>query len=431
MKGKRDRNTRIGVIGAGPAGLSVAVYLRDAGYRRVMVLEKEKRPGGKCKTVRRDGLNWEMGAILGTDDYEATLDLMGRVGMRPNRGAKVPRKANCAFINQGLYPMERLFPGWISPAEVPAALSQLARYHLLSVKWPAAFGPSHLGVPLELAENFSSWVGQYRMDTLSKLFSIPFTTFGYGYYDDVPAAYVLKYFNPGIARTLVNQRKFFNWKEGVQELWERTAAGLDVRYGVDLVSASRPPEGGSGPITLRTQEGAGFEFDLVIVACPYDDALNFLGADEVEAALASSILHTDYYVHVLRIDDFGIPTGFAPGRFCREGIGKPMIWDERNRKSGTYTFYTLGDGTLGPSEVEAAIAADVSVVGGRIRETITMDRWKYFPHVSTADYEGGYYDRLESVQGRRSTYLCGELPSFSTVECSVRYSRDLVRRFFV
>lgn len=431
MKGKLDRSASIGIIGAGPAGLSAAVYLRDAGFGRVTVLEKEKRPGGKCKTVRRDGLNWEMGAVLGTDDYEATVDLMGRVGMKPYRGAKVQRKPNDAFIGAGLYPMERLFPGWVSPSEVPGALAQLARYHLLARKWPAAFGPGHPGTPAELAGDFASWSRRYGMETLAKLFAIPFTTFGYGYYDEVPAAYVLKYFNPGIARALVNHRKFFNWKDGVQELWERTAASLNVRYGVDLVSASRPAAGAAGPVTLRAADGASFEFDRVVVACPYDDALRFLGADETEAALAAPIRHTDYYVHVLRIDGFGIPAGFAPGRFTREGIGKPMIWDERNKKSGTFTFYTLGDGKLGPEDVEAAIAADVALVGGTVRELISMDRWKYFPHVSPEDYAGGYYDRLESIQGRRATFIAGELPSFSTVECSVRYSRDLVRRFFV
>ena len=102
------------------------------------------------------------------------------------------------------------------------------------------------GTPAELAGDFDSWSRRYGMETLAKLFAIPFTTFGYGYYDEVPAAYVLKYFNPGIARALVNRSKFFNWKDGVQELWERTAASLNVRYGVDLVSAARPAAGAAG-----------------------------------------------------------------------------------------------------------------------------------------------------------------------------------------
>jgi hypothetical protein len=326
--------------------------------------------------------------------------------------------------------MEKLFPGWIGTEELPWAFSQMARYHALSLKIRPVYGSGHGGVPAELADSFAQWSERYGMQTLAKLFAIPFTTFGYGYYEDVPAAYVLKYFEPGIVRSLVLRNKFFNWNGGVQTLWERLAFKLDVRYGADIVSIGRPAPSSGGPVTVRLADGSSFVFDKLIVACPIDEAWNLMDASAEERALASPIRHNDYYVYLCRIDGLKVPAGFAPGRFVRTGAGFPMIWDERNRKTGVHTFYSLGDGTQGPAEIEAGIEADVALMGGRIRETLASARWKYFPHVDPETYRSGYYRRIEALQGKRGVYLAGELMSFSTVECTVRYSRDLVNRFF-
>ncbi|MCK7503718.1 MAG: FAD-dependent oxidoreductase [Desulfobacterales bacterium] len=43
-----DRNERIGIVGAGAAGLSLARRLADSGFRSVTVLERESEPGGSA-----------------------------------------------------------------------------------------------------------------------------------------------------------------------------------------------------------------------------------------------------------------------------------------------------------------------------------------------------------------------------------------------
>ena len=45
-------------------------------------------------------------------------------------------------------------------------------------------------------------------------------------------------------------------------------------------------------------------------------------------------------------------------------------------------------------------------------------------------FANGYYDRLESLQGKNKTYYIGELPSFPTVETVAAYSRNLVETHF-
>lgn len=43
-----DKNTRICIIGGGPAGLSAGMYLEKKGYENYSILEKSDRVGGKC-----------------------------------------------------------------------------------------------------------------------------------------------------------------------------------------------------------------------------------------------------------------------------------------------------------------------------------------------------------------------------------------------
>jgi len=350
--------------------------------------------------------------------------------MEPWRKPSVRREAEIAFEGDGVWDMARVFPGWVKPSELPAALAQMFRYHILAPRWKAAFAPGNAGVPTELAAPLSEWIGRHRMQKLGKLWSIPYVSFGYGFYDEVPAAYALKYLDPGVTRALAFKRKFFNWKEGVQTLWERLAAALEVRTGMDLARVRR---GASVELSgTERRSGAPFrlEFDRLVVACPWDDFLAIADASDGERALASRIRHTDYRVRLVRTEGMRVPSGFAPGRFSRAGLGQPLIWDERNKGTGVVAFYVLGDGSTPGAAIDANMEAEVRRLGGRVVEIMARADWKYFPHVGPEDYSGGWYERFEALQGLDRTFVTGEIASFSTVERTARYSRELVRRFF-
>ncbi len=57
------KRTHVVIIGAGVAGLSAAAHLASAGLR-VTVLEKHRRPGGRCARIERDGHTFDIGPTL-------------------------------------------------------------------------------------------------------------------------------------------------------------------------------------------------------------------------------------------------------------------------------------------------------------------------------------------------------------------------------
>ena len=60
--GKIDKDAKIVIVGAGPAGLSVAWFLSNNGFHNVTVLEKLGRVGGLCKSLTVDGMSFDLGA---------------------------------------------------------------------------------------------------------------------------------------------------------------------------------------------------------------------------------------------------------------------------------------------------------------------------------------------------------------------------------
>ena len=53
----------------------------------------------------------------------------------------------------------------------------------------------------------------------------------------------------------------------------------------------------------------------------------------------------------------------------------------------------------------------------------------YFPHVSGKDLAGGFYDRLDKVQGQLNTFYASGLNGYETVEFALRAGRDVVEHY--
>ena len=82
-----EKNSRIAIIGAGPAGLSTAWFLGKQGFRNVTVLEKLGRVGGLCKSLTIDGMSYDLGANYITWAYTETRRIAKEVGAKTYKEA--------------------------------------------------------------------------------------------------------------------------------------------------------------------------------------------------------------------------------------------------------------------------------------------------------------------------------------------------------
>lgn len=409
----RDTGARVAVVGAGVSGLTCAQHLRRAGYRRVTVLERDSRVGGKCCSIDVGGRSYELGAVLGTRSYTATFELTGQ-------GEDALMRASAAHCYDLTGRSTPLIP-WYRYPDILRLL--LLNYACLTQGHYRRVGkPGHVGDHPDLYEPFGRFAARHGIAPLSSAMAPPFTAFGYGSLQEVPAAYVLKYLDLPTLDALRRPQHSVVWPDGIERLLTRTAQQYDVRTDSAVCGVQR------GEVVTVETASDRLTFDALILTCPFDEALGFLDATPDEQRLFTAIEHDDYWV--LLCDTAGLPdgSGYLPANFDRHG--HVMLWYRRWPADPLCTLYVLGDFAKTQEQIEATCAADLERMGARLHRVVQVRRWKYFPHVGPEAMAAGWYHEVESMQGANRTYYAGEIMSFATVELCARYARSLIQRYF-
>lgn len=180
------KDSRIAIIGAGPAGLAAGMYLEQAGFHDYTILERTDHVGGKCHSPNYHGRRYEMGAIMGVPSYDTIQEIMDRTGDKVD-GPKLRRE----FLHEDgeIYVPEK---DPMRGPQVMAAVQKLGQ--LLATKYQGYDANGHYNkVHEDLMLPFDEFLALNGCEAARDLWINPFTAFGYGHFDNVPAAYVLKY----------------------------------------------------------------------------------------------------------------------------------------------------------------------------------------------------------------------------------------------
>ena len=140
-----SRDPRAVVIGGGIAGLAAAYRLSGDGWN-VLLLEKERGVGGRCRTARGGGFLFDTGVQHFRDSYDSTLKTAVSLGLGerfrlPPRGKGIYHRGKVAgFVPRSMNPLS-LLPwralGLQGLLDVPAtALPLIGNYRSYNIKLP-------------------------------------------------------------------------------------------------------------------------------------------------------------------------------------------------------------------------------------------------------------------------------------------------------
>lgn len=460
-----EKNTRICIIGGGPAGLSAGMYLEQKGYENYTILERSDRVGGKCWSPTFNGRRYEMGAIMGVPSYYAVHDVEEFCGITHD-GPQLNRnyKNSAGKVIEPFNPKKNIL-------KIPRLLKmkkQLKKFgELLETKYQGYDINGHRGVaegryegfaatpgrePVsgvnenlkDLALPFAEFCKKNGVEYVQDIWIGPYTSFGYGYFDEIPAAYVLKYLD---FQTCMNFVKInlWTWQQGTQYIWECLDAKLKnhARLNSEITKVERK----DGKVFV-TVNGAVEEYDKIIVTAPFyvndgndgcnNGMLDYFDAREDEKELFSKIEYERYTVQAFTTEPDKHPeiSYYVFDNMVKERLGHLMVYYRRWRDAvdqviTTYALRKHKDMELIPyEECNKMVLDDLKVMGNPAKEVINKWSVYYFPHVFCEDYANGWYDKVEAMQGKDNTFYAGEIMSFGDMDETAEYSRELVERFF-
>lgn len=424
---------RVGVIGAGPAGMSAAIALKARGHD-VLVFEREDTVGGKCRSLVHRGRAYDLGANLTTPRYDHIRDLAEHLGltmreMSPRRVCHVDEPAT-----------ERSAPLAEASALARLLVRSGAELYLGFRELAGVDREGYVGLPPGVRQPFEHWLQNHGLAPFRDVFANLFVAYGYGVMDELPAAYALKFFDrvhlTAAIDVIVGQPvdTTMDFREGFQELWERA----DREFAVNALRRAlvREVVRSPGGVRVRFERDGVLEdaqVDKLVLACPLDRALGFLDASPEEERLFQKVEYYDYFVTAARTSGLPPVSTYVQPYCQRRMPGEPTVFyrpSADDPDDDVFLYYAYGGDGVGVDDVRANVERVVGVFGGRVDEFLTTQTWRYFPHVSSEEMVAGFYEDVDALQGQWHTYYTGELLSFTLVELSARYSRALVERFF-
>jgi hypothetical protein len=218
---------------------------------------------------------------------------------------------------------------------------------------------------------------------------------------------------------------------GYQSLWTEIARHLDVRLNSPVTKVVRQRTESGAMRVLVTAGGRTAAFDRLVISSPLDQALSFLDASSAERDLFARIRTYPFTVTVFKGKNLPRQAMlFLEHQTTRVGIGHVTAFGNQHVDRDIWTAGQLGSWSMDRATMERTLRQDMAAMGGDVESIITQRLWSYFPHVSTADLDAGFYQRLDKMQGRAATYYVGGIMNFESVEHTARFARELMLREF-
>jgi len=410
------------VVGAGPAGLTAAYRLANAGVR-VTVLEAAPYIGGRTRTEHVDGFVINTGAGLIADFYTATLPLLRELGLR----LVSPRpQAGVAATAYGKFPLEIgsvrgvlrfplvRWPGKVRAAILPARTLVGRRSHVADVAALARY---------DRGQTIEQWARRWAGDAAYQYLVRPAVeTFFYFGCEEASAA---------LGRSLV--RHGFRWQmqmiaNGMGAFCDALAQRLDVRTGCRVGSIQIGADG----VAVR-HAGGTVEADYAVLALPASAAARVDGAlleadreDLRSVRYAPNIVLFFGYERPITVQyPSVVPSG--PGRHPIASVATTSRWVSDYVPEGKELVVIHGSAWRSaelierePDQVVAALRADAEEIFGRLADP---DWIRMYPRAeATVIPSPGHYRRMRAFlrRPRQRLLFAGDWLTGSTIEGAVR-----------
>jgi protoporphyrinogen oxidase len=411
---------KVAVVGGGLSGLVIAEGLQRKGYKNVTVFEKDERLGGKLHTIWYKGKSYELGAIFGLPSQSNLKSLMKRLNIK----ADGPKLSRINYDASG----KKIMP--IPKTELGDFIDELDRLPNILAMYKSLENASIQNIEPSLMLPFSKWCDIHQFRILKTVYVQYFTIFGLGNIDEVPALYVLRILNYDHLMSFMEFPQFATWEHGVSSLIECLKQEIkDIRLGQKVVDISLSQQ---GTLWVQTQFEV-LEFNQVIITAPLDQFSDIHFWDQDMKRHLNSIKYQSFNVYAFAGEKIPKGCGCVLENLSPNRQGHIMICDSRWEVwdgEGMAIIYAYDSPDNSKMSSLDLIKDDLLKLGVQNPKLYQAKHWQHCPYVDTFALENGFYDKMESMQGKNNVFLAGEIMSTLSMENCIWYSQDLLDRFF-
>lgn len=411
-------NTRIGIIGGGPAGLSIARLLKEKGFVNTVVFEALPQVGGKSYSVQQGDTIVEMGTCYATFSHKVTNRWMREYKMEMS-GLGDQRFDGADFmdyINAGSGPMlpMQVFKYRNAKAKLEKAMRQPS---------PPEWALAQAAMPIR------DWLQERGLGKIEHFFHRSTTNIAYGFVDEVPTIQALCWNDMELIWSgLLKQLRMP--VEGWAEFWNKVASDLDVRLNTPVQQIERT---GSYSI-LTTDDGKRHEFDQLICAIPVDDFSKLTEPTENEVFVNDSIIWNGYTTTLFAAENWfkdvhveAYKNAVIPGAKLGQLLSARHDGYEADFGGDLYLSGQLS-GDYSSDELKELLKEDVARKGGNVTNIILQKMWKYHARYNLDAVKSGLLNRLTSMQGELGTWYTGATFSYEAVSHITSFNVKLAQK---
>ncbi|WP_353892841.1 FAD-dependent oxidoreductase [Proteinivorax hydrogeniformans] len=417
----KSLDSKIAVVGGGFSGLFIAAQLQKKGYKNVTVFEKEDRLGGKLNTIWYKGRSYELGALFGLPVQKNLQSLMKELNIKPD-GPSLSRVSYDAEGNKILQiPQNKLDDFLEEIYRLPDVLEDYKSLRNVNIKF----------IEKRLAMPFAKWCDFHNLTVLKRIYTHHFSSYGLGDINEVPAVYVLRLLNFQTVMAFLEVPELFTWKHGVSSIVDRLSQRVkDLRLG-QKVSQVEPTN--AQTLVLYT-EYEKLEFDQAIITAPLNQFTHLYEQDNEMVDFLKSIKYNNYTVYAFLGDNLPNGCGCVLENLKTTKKGHLVIWNSRwdsTIDEELLTVYAYNNPNHSKEESMNILKADLVKLGVKNPRLYQYKNWqKQGPYVESEVLQKGFYEKLESMQGKHNVFLAGEIMSTVSMENCIKYSNFLISKYF-
>lgn len=403
------------ILGAGPAGLTMARMLADRGVDDVILIEASEKVGGKCLSSEIGDHVVEFGTCYAIWSHKYILKQMKKLGIKRNylRAQRIDDRELMDYIRDG---------------SGPSFFWQVFKYLRLRGRLIAKADANDPEINDVLAQPTSDWLRAHNLGKIENMMHRVVTSIGYGYLNRLPLIHAFRWVDFNMM--LTGLLKFTVMPDGGwQRFWDRFADGLHIHLSQRATRVEREASG----IRVLTETGAEFTGERLINTIPLDAFNQLTEPTEAETRVADAIDWGGYTTSLLSVADWPheVPVNAWSATCATDANDGQILFsrmeceDEDGRMLVTVgqlsSAYELGELT----ELARFSAQERGAVDPRMVQQVV---WSYMPTYKSGAIRDGLIAAMAEMQGENNTFHTGASFSHEAVSTISSFNAQLLAK---